>query len=137
MDKKFFPIILGSDENAYATARCFNDEYGIKPLCLCSKALVQTERSKILTVKAVKDFDKPEVFIKTLLSELRAREDMGKLIVIPCADYYTELLVKNYGIFEGRIVSSALQSDVPTQTIFLSLLCNSYHGHHTNQQCTN
>ena len=112
MSKKFFPIILGSDENAYATARCINDEYGIIPLCLCSKPLVQTERSKILTLKAVKDFDKPEVFVTALLSELKAHEGDGKIIVIPCADYYTELLVRNYHFFEGRIANRFISAEL-------------------------
>lgn len=129
MSNKFFPIILGSDENAYATARCINDEYGIIPLCLCSKALVQTERSKILTIKEVKDLDKPEIFVKALLAELKAREDEGKIIVIPCADYYTELLVKNYHLFENRIanrfISPELLESISTKDGFYSM-CEHY-----------
>lgn len=105
MDNKFFPIILGSDENAYATARCFYEEYGIKPLCLCSKPLIATQKTKILTLKAYENFDVPEAFVSSLLKELKARENEGKLLVIPCADYYTELMVKNYHLFEGRIAN--------------------------------
>lgn len=125
MNELFFPIILGSDENAYATARCINDEYGIKPLCLCSKALAQTWRSKILTVKAVEDFDRPDVFVSVLLEELKSREGQGKLLVIPCADYYLELLVKNYESFEGRIanrfISPSLLERIGSKDGFYSL----------------
>lgn len=125
MENKFFPIILGSDDNAYATARCFNDEYGIKPLCLCATALAQTDRSAILKVKAIKDFDQPEIFVNVLLNELKEHEKMGKLIVIPCADYYTELLVNNYHLFDGRIankfVSPELMARISTKDGFYSL----------------
>lgn len=125
LNENFFPIVLGSDENAYATARCFNDEYGVKPLCLCSKALAQTWRSKILTVKVIEGFDKPEVFVRELLNELKAREGQGKLLVIPCADYYLELLVRNYDKFEGRIanrfISEELFDKIGTKDTFYAL----------------
>ena len=49
--KDFLPIILGSDENAYGTARLFFEEYSIKPLLICARRLIPIYNSKILNVK--------------------------------------------------------------------------------------
>ena len=37
--KDFLPIILGSDENAYGTARLFQEAYHVTPLLLCTQQL--------------------------------------------------------------------------------------------------
>ena len=60
--KKWTAIILGSDENAYGCARCFYEIDGEKPLLLCSRALVATDHSHILTRRVVADLDSPSVF---------------------------------------------------------------------------
>lgn len=109
----FFPVILGSDENAYGNARLFYEAYGIRPLLLCERKLVATRYSRILTVQVIRDFTREEVFVKELLSVLRRQEKNGrKLLVIPCVDYYTELLVKNYDRFEGRIANRFLSKEL-------------------------
>lgn len=87
------PVILGSDENAYGFARIFFDEYGIKPLLLCSKELVFTSHSRILTRKIINSLDTPDVFIKTVLPILRELRRNGKRVLLfACSDYYAELV---------------------------------------------
>lgn len=93
---EFLPIILGSDENAYGCARLFYEEYGIRSLLLCSRALSPTVHSGILTERVIKNFDAPEVFgavIGELLPALKSRAE--RLLLIPCSDYYVGLTVKN------------------------------------------
>ena len=105
----FFPVILGSDENAYGNARLFCEVYGVRPLLLCEKQLTATRYSRILSVQMIKDFTREEVFVKELLSVLRREGKNGRrLLVIPCVDYYTDLLVRNYEKFEGRIANRFL-----------------------------
>lgn len=130
MKNDFFPIILGSDENAYGTARLFYEKYGIKPLMLCTRALVPTCFSNILKIKRIEGFDSEEIFSKELravLEELKG--DYEKLIVIPCSDYYTELLVNTYdqysGMIANRFISKELLSKVGTKDEFYKL-CDEY-----------
>ncbi len=93
---KFLPILLGSDENAYGCARLFYDEYGIKPLLICSKPLPPTSYSKILTRKIIKNLDTGTVFKEVMEEFLPVlKNEAEKLLVIPCADYYAELVIKN------------------------------------------
>lgn len=102
--KKFMIVILGSDENAYGNSRLIFDEYGLKPILMCGRRLIPTYYSNISTLIETKDFDKPEVFVKTLVDMLKdLHKDYEKVLVLPCADYYTELLVSNYDKFEGLI----------------------------------
>ncbi len=103
-DKRFFPIVLGSDENAYGTARIFNKEYGIKPLLLCTRLLVPTQNSSLFTVKTIENFNQSDVFVRELSKVLREYgEKYEKLVVISCSDYYTALMSENYGKFDGLV----------------------------------
>ena len=86
------PIILGSDENAYGFARIFYDNYKVKAHLLCSKELVFTSHSRILTRKITDDLDTPDVFIRTLTPLLqKLNEDCREVLLFPCSDYYAEL----------------------------------------------
>lgn len=94
--KTFLPIILGTDANAYGLARSFNDEYNIKSLALGSFPLKETQNSKIIDVKIIKDINKEEVLIDTLLKlgkEYKQKYDY--LILLSCAEWYTNPIVNN------------------------------------------
>ena len=56
MKKDFLPIILGSDENAYGTARLFREAYGVTPLLLCTQQLVPTRHSHLFLCRIIPDF---------------------------------------------------------------------------------
>ena len=114
----FFPIILGSDENAYGNARLFYEEYGIRPLLLCERQLTATRYSHILTIEVIPDFSREEIFVRELLSVLRREgKNDRKLLVIPCVDYYTDLLVRNYEKFEGRIANHFISNELLEKVI--------------------
>ncbi len=91
----FLPVILGSDENAYGCARLFFERYGVKSQLYCATPLAATSYSRILTRCVVQNLDEPSVFKNTLpllLADLKTK--YGKLLLIPCSDYYTELCVE-------------------------------------------
>ncbi len=122
----FLPIILGSDENAYACARMFFDEYGIKPLLLCATPLNATKYSKILTLETVPNLDLPSVFECRIPRKLRElKETYKKLLLIPCSDYYTELLadiapeIQKYA--ENPLISKELLHSFSDKAAFSAL----------------
>lgn len=103
----FLPIILGSDENAYGTARLFREAYPtVRPLLLCTQQLIPTRCSRLFDCRIIEGFEREEVFPTALLGVLREMGEVyEKLLVIPCSDYYTGLLCRHYGDFEGRIAN--------------------------------
>lgn len=104
--KEFLPIILGSDENAYGTARLFCEAYDVRPLLLCTAALSPTRSSRLFDIEVIRDFELDSVFPDALLSVLRrCAEQHEKLLVIPCSDYYTGLLCRYAEVFEGLIAN--------------------------------
>ncbi len=112
-ETKFLPILLGSDENAYGCARLFYDEYGIKPLLLCAGPLPPTSHSRILIRKVIKNLDTGAVF-KGIMEEFlpALKKEAEKLLVIPCSDYYAELVIKNRSLIskysETPVISEEL-----------------------------
>lgn len=109
----FIPIILGSDENAYGCARMFYSISKTKPVLLCSRALLPTEHSGILLRRVVPDLDSPAVFTKVLKETLSVfKNEYKKILVVPCSDYYAELLIKNAEKFNGMIDSPIISADL-------------------------
>lgn len=126
----FLPIILGSDENAYGCSRLFNEAYGIKPLLCCTRALTPTSNSSLFSLCMIKDFDKDSVFKDALLDVIEEqKKKYDKIIVIPCSDYYSALMSKNYTYFEGlienRFISPELLDTLDTKDKFYAL-CDKY-----------
>ena len=105
--KDFLPIILGSDENAYGTARLFREAYPeVTPLLVCTAQLIPTRHSRLFDCRIIAGFEREEVFPDALLGVLReCSKDYEKLLVIPCSDYYTGLLCRHYDHFEGLIAN--------------------------------
>ncbi len=127
----FLPIILGSDENAYGTARLFREAYpAVTPLLLCTQQLIPTRHSKLFDCRIIENFEREDVFPDALLGVLR--ECSGayeKLLVIPCSDYYTGLLCRHYAHFDGlianRFIPEALLETFDTKDKFYAL-CEQY-----------
>ena len=130
MKQDFLPIVLGSDENAYGTMRLFREAYGVTPLPLCAFRLSSTRHSNIFHPEIIPNLESDDVFPEALLSVLRREsEKYEKLLVIPCSDYYTELLSRFYDRFEGlianRFISPALLDRFSTKDRFYAL-CEEY-----------
>ena len=104
--KDFLPIILGSDENAYGTARLFREAYDVRPLLLCTIPLSPTKASRIFELEVIAGFEREDVFPGALLGVLRREAaKYEKLLVVPCSDYYAGLLCRHYDAFEGLIAN--------------------------------
>ena len=113
MEKTFLPVILGSDENAYGTARLFHDEYGVKPLLVCTRQLIPTLYSSLFTLRRVDGFDRDEVFapeLKKILCEVKEKYDFA--IVVPCSDYYAAMTSRHAKEFDGLIANSFISPDL-------------------------
>lgn len=122
----FFPIILGSDENAYGNVRLIHEAYQIKPLLLCTRLLIPTMNSKLFDLIQIDQFDHEKVFPGALLSILEKHTAPNrKLVVIPCSDYYAALLSRHYSKFKGLIgnhfISEALLDTLDTKDKFYKL----------------
>ncbi len=102
--RKFIPIILGADENAYACSRMFYELSGEKSIVLCAKALPQTAHSKILSRFVIENFDSPEVF-RSVMSDIlpKLKLKAGKILLVSCSDYYAALVIQNRSIIEKYI----------------------------------
>ena len=104
--KDFLPIILGSDENAYGTARLFCEVYDVRPLLLCTIPLSPTRSSRLFDLKVIENFEREDVFPDELLHILKQNAaEYEKLLVIPCSDYYAALLCNHYDHFKGLIAN--------------------------------
>lgn len=103
--KTFIPIILGTDANAYGLARSFHERYGIKSLALGKVALIETKNSKIVEVKIYDNLTEEKVFIKACLEIGKKYSKMyDKLILLSCAEWYTDLIVNNKEILEKYFI---------------------------------
>ena len=61
--KDFLPIILGSDENAYGTARLFREAYPeVTPLLVCTAQLIPTRHSRLFDCRIIAGFEREDVF---------------------------------------------------------------------------
>lgn len=109
----FLPIILGSDENAYGTARLFFDEYGARPLLVCTRQLIPTLYSRLFTLCRVDNFDRDEVFakeMKRILEENSKKYD--KILLIPCSDYYSAMVSRHFDELSPYVANSFISYDL-------------------------
>ncbi len=111
--KDFLVIALGADENAYSVARLVHECYGERALLLCSRRLRATKYTKICDIECVEALDDPNIFVDTLCGILKEKKkEYGKLLVIPCSDYYTHLVAGNYEKFGGLIANKFYTKDL-------------------------
>ncbi len=113
MKNKFLPIILGTDANAYGLARSFHEEYGIKSLAIGKAELIETKNSKIIDVKIYKDLAEDASFKKIMKSigeEYKSKYE--KLILLSCAEWYTDLIVNNKTLLEKYFILPFLDKEL-------------------------
>ncbi|GAA2248682.1 carboxylate--amine ligase [Rarobacter faecitabidus] len=116
----FVPVILGTNLNAYNQARSLHEAFGVRSLALGRAALRETAHSKIVEVRAYREFDDPEFIVETL-QEI-AREFAGrKLLLYPDIEYYATVVLENrdrLADFLIPLVSSELADQIMTKTDF-------------------
>ena len=114
MDKqKFLPIIIGSDENAYGMARAFHEKYDIISTIICKQVYRATRYSKIVEIRLIDNLDEENIFIKNIVKIAEEKlKDFEKLILVPCADRYIELVAKNQSIIEKYFCNKFISDDL-------------------------
>lgn len=90
----FLPVLLGTDINAYGVARNIHENYDVTSLCVGRQALRATAHSRIVSVRTNPDFESDEAFLSTLHALASEFPDLPK-ILIPCGDYYSELISRH------------------------------------------
>jgi len=128
--ESFRAIILGSDDNAYGTARSFYEINGVKPLLVCTRNLPVTEGSRILETEPVPGIDTAEVFEREIPRIIaREREKYAKVFLIPCGDYYSALCInaaaKLPGLSDNPFITPELYEKLETKDKF-ALLCEEF-----------
>ena len=124
--KKCASVILGADENAYACARGLYTLTGERPIVLCSRPLPPTSHSHILDRRVIPELDNASVF-KSVLSETLQTllVEYEKTVVIPCSDYYAELLICEEELrrkyISNPIVSESIYGRFKTKADFKTL----------------
>ncbi len=98
--RNIIPVLLGADLNAYSVALAFKYAYGINSHAFARYKCGATENSKFIKTHVNRDFDKVLTAVPELLRF--ASENSGAdLFLIPCADWYVELLMKSKEAFSG------------------------------------
>jgi D-aspartate ligase len=89
---EFVPILLGTGVGAYNIARSLHEAFGVRSLALGRVALRETSHSRILDVRASREFGNPEAVVATLLA--LADEFPGRpLLLIGTVEYYVNVLI--------------------------------------------
>ena len=85
------PVLLGGDLNAYSMATALKRGRGLSSIVLARERLAVCDGPEYIDLRVVKDLDDPDVATPYLIDI--AREYRGaRMILIPCADWYMEML---------------------------------------------
>lgn len=74
-NKKFIPVLLGSDRNVYGMALAFYEEYNIKSIALGKRDARETLGSKLIIPIKEEGLEEDEIFVKKLLEIKKNYED--------------------------------------------------------------
>lgn len=130
MKQEFMPVLLGSDDNVYGLSRSFYEKYGIKPIALCKARLNPTKYTKIIEFKLVENLSSNDVFLNAVINLAKElKKKYKKLILIPCSDYYLDLIVENKDeiekYYENKFITKENLDTFVTKDKFYDL-CEKY-----------
>lgn len=89
--EKIVPVLLGGDLNAYSVAMSFAEEFSVKSEVFAREKLAMTGLSSFINLHVVKELDDFNVAVPLLL-DFAKNHRSEKLILVPCADWYVEML---------------------------------------------
>jgi len=92
------PVILGTGLGAYNLARSLHEAYGVRSIALGRYALRETAGSRIVEVRARRDFDDAAVIVATLrdlAAELAAARPGAALLLLPTIEHYTNVVLEH------------------------------------------
>ena len=90
-NKKVMPVLLGGDLNAYGVAYSFFKVYGLKSAVFARVRLGLTDNSEFIELHIHEGLDDFNIAVPLLLEFAEQRRDY-ELILVPCADWYMEML---------------------------------------------
>ena len=102
-NKKFIPVLLGSDRNVYGMALAFYEEYNIKSIALGKRDARETLGSKLIIPIKEERLEEDEIFVKKLLEIKKNYEDTD-LILIACSDVYMKLIINNKSKLKNKYI---------------------------------
>ena len=91
ISKEVIPVLLGGDLNAYSMAIAFAEAYGCKSYCFARERLAVCDLSLFIELNVVPGLDDCNVAVPALIEFAKSHKN-DKLILIPCADWYVEML---------------------------------------------
>lgn len=112
MKKDFIPVLLGSDINVYGMASSFYKEYGKKSKAIGKGILPPCQNSNIVHVEVIEpNLEDDDIFTKTLLDFKNKYKD-ETLLLVPCGDNYTKMLVRNQDKLKDAYVFNCIDNDL-------------------------
>ncbi len=89
--EKVTPVLLGGDLNAYTMAASFAEAEGLISVCFARDSLAVCNLSSFIELHVVSNLDDVNVAVPELVRFAEERRG-EKLFLIPCADWYVEML---------------------------------------------
>ncbi|MBC7291953.1 MAG: hypothetical protein H5T83_11565 [Actinotalea sp.] len=102
-NEDFVPIILGTNVNTYNVARSLHEAFGVRSLALGRFPLRETAHSRIVDVRTYRDFDSPDVVVRTLL-DLAEELPGRRRLLIPNIELYATILLERRAELEGHFL---------------------------------
>jgi D-aspartate ligase len=115
-DKNFIPLLFAGDINVYSMARAFHEMYGIKPYVYGKYPTGYCYQSKIMHYRAVKDIDKQDTFLDTVIKFSDQNKDKT-ILLIGCGDSYVQLISANKDNFPKNIVAPYIDVEMMNDLI--------------------
>lgn len=117
--KKFFPIILGTDNNSYTVARSIYSAYNIKPAVCGSDILIPFYKSKIANIYTKTNFSTDSNAFIALLNEVyhENKKTHGDFIIFAPTETYLKLLYDNVGALDFTPVLPYPEKDLALEVM--------------------
>lgn len=112
----FAPILLGTGVNAYNIARCLHEVHGIRSLALGRVALRETSRSRILEVRAFREFNDPAGIVR-ILNEVASELPQPKLLLFATIEFYTNVLIDHRHELDPRFIVPLVDRELANRLI--------------------
>ena len=98
--EKVTPVLLGGDLNAYSMAASFAEAEGLVSLCFARDRLAVCDLSSFTELEVIPGLDDVNVAVPRLL-EFAEKRKGERLLLVPCADWYVEMLEYARDALEG------------------------------------
>lgn len=117
--KKFLPIIVGTDINAYNMAISFHEHYQIQPVLVGRDQLSFTELSTIpRAIEIDQELGESKRFV-SFLQEIanKYRNEAEQLLLVGTNDLYVRLIIENQAVLRQDYVFNYIQEDLMNQLL--------------------